>query len=187
MRSIERVRWAAMAGFGVIVLAVGMMGAGLAGAEEEDGEGRGPCCRGGRGAALAEELGLDEEQQAMLEEAQEYKRERRSMRRAQRGAGMFAGLADGEMDADSIHADIDERFEEARTQAHAAADARIAFWDSLDDTQRQQLTEHLEQQGSRGQRMRGPCAEDGCRRGHADRCRQRGRCNHGERNEAAAE
>lgn len=187
MTRIDRVRWMAMAGFGVMVLAVGMIGAGLAGAEEGEEEQRGSCCRGMRGMDMAEDLGLDEEQQAMLEEVQEFKRDRRQTRRGQRGAGMFEGIVDGELSADEIHAGIDEQFEEARAQAHAAADARIAFWDSLDEEQRQALTEHLEQRGPRGSRMRGPCGEEGCRRGQAEGRGQRGRCGRGERAESAAE
>lgn len=190
MKSIERVRWVALAGFGVLVLAVGMMGAGLAGAEEgeDSGQGareRGPCCRGGAGmASMVEDLDLGEDQQALLEEAQALSSEQRRTRRSRGRDGGFGGLLDTELDAETVHADIDARFEEARALAHAAADARIAFLDSLDEDQRQMLSERTQQ---RGARMRGECEGDRCRRGSSDRGSRRGRCDRGGRSEAPAE
>ncbi len=190
MTSIERVRWVALAGFWVMVLAVGMMGAGLAGAEEgervrAEANERGPCCRGGRGmASMAAELDLSEEQQVLFDEVQALSSEQREARRPQRRGGRFGDLVGGELDAQTVHADIDARFDEARSLAHAAADARIAFHDSLDEDQREMLAERAQQRGSR---MRGECEGDRCRRGSGERCARRGRCARGERSDEPVE
>jgi hypothetical protein len=190
MTSIERVRWVALAGFGVMVLAVGMMGAGLAGAEEgevvqAEANERGPCCRGGRGmASMAEELDLSEAQQALFDEVQALTGEQREARRSQRRGGRFGDLVGDEADAETLHADIDARFDEARELAHASVDARIAFHDSLDEDQLEMLAERGQQRGSR---MRGECEGDRCRRGSSERGARRGRCARGDRSDAPVE
>ena len=185
MKTFKSLRWAALAGFGVVVL-----GAGLAGAETgegEEGRERGPCCRGSRGSSsMIEDLNLNEEQTAYFEEVQAFRKQRREARRGEGRGGMFEGLEDGDLDADTIHSTIDEQFEEARAQAHAAADARLVFLGSLDDEQRQVLSEKLEQRSPRGQRVRGDCEGDKCQRS-GDRCKRRGRCSRGDRGETEIE
>lgn len=184
MTNLQRVRWVALVGFGVMVLGVGMLGAGLAEAEEgETVEGeareRGTCCRGGRGmASMTEDLELNDEQQALLDEVQALRGEQREARRFQRREDRHGDLVTEEMDPEAIHEDIDARFEEARELAHAALDAQVAFLDSLDEEQRQGLSERMEQRGSR---VRGECEGERCRRGSGERSARRGRCaNHGE-------
>ncbi len=176
MRTFKSLRWAALAGFGVVVLAVGMMGASVATGDQEQrrGEGfkgRGPGGPAARVAAMAEELNLSAEQKAYFDEVQEFKKAKRAARRDARGSGsMLDDMASGSLDARTVHSSIDERFESARTNAHAAADARIAFLNSLDDDQLAMLAEKRaeraerkkakrERKGKRGRR--GPGGQGG--------------------------
>lgn len=156
MNTFKSLRWAALAGFGVIVLAVGMMGASVATGDQEQrrGEGfrgRGPGGGGGdRMGAMAEDLNLSAEQKAFFDDVQAVKKEKRQARRAMRGeAALLDDMMDGGIDARSIHMDIDEKFETARGKAHEAADARIAFLNSLDDTQLALLDEKRAERAER--------------------------------------
>jgi Spy/CpxP family protein refolding chaperone len=130
-------------------------------------------------------LELDDQQQALLDAVVEQRSQCGSGRREMRGGGMsdvVASLAEGDLDADEVHARVDERFDEARSEAHAAADAMLAFLDSLDPDQLQQFSEQIEgspcaqraRRGERGQRgghggERGRCAGD-CDNGEPCSC-----------------
>jgi hypothetical protein len=145
--TFKTMRMGALAGFGAIVLAVGMMGASVAPADQEqrrgDGfKGRGPGGGADRVATIAADLNLDEQQRAYFEDVQEFKKAKRAARRDTRGSdSMLQDVSAGGIDARTVHTDIDTRFESARTNAHAAADARIAFLSSLDDDQLAMLAE----------------------------------------------
>ena len=175
-------RWMVLGGVGALVVTLGLLGAGMAVAEESEGEGR-SCSRErghgtGRMMAAVDELDLTEEQQASLDALREMRSERSEFRREMRGGcfrDVLAGLSDGEVDAESVHADIDARFDEARGTAHERADLALAFFDSLDEEQktlliaemqsvRERCQERCGQDGRCGERCRGDDCRRGCRR-----------------------
>ncbi len=146
MTTFKSLRWAALAGFGVIVLAMGMMGASVAGPDQRPERGERGEGRQGKGAeriaALADDLDLSAEQKAYFDEVQEFKKAKRQAKRAARGGNsLLDDMSAGGIDARTVHSSIDERFEMARSNAHAAADAKIAFLNSLDDGQLAMLAE----------------------------------------------
>ena len=120
---------------------------------------------------MADELDLSAEQKVYFDEVQEFKKAKRQAKRAGRGGNsLLDDMADGGIDARTVHAGIDERFEMGRTNAHAAADAKIAFLNSLDDGQlallAQKRAERIERKKDKKQRKgkrarRGPGGQQG--------------------------
>ncbi len=157
---------------GIALLALGILGAGAALADEGEGEGcDGGRCRGaggGRLMAMAQELDLSEDQLEKLDRVRELVRERRQDRRERRGAGysvVLESMEDGEIDVDQVHASIDERMEAKRATAHEVADEMIGFFDSLDAEQRATMLEQMEERrGERRERARrgARCDGDDC-------------------------
>ena len=176
-------RYVSMGFVGVALLALGILGAGAALAEEGEGDScEGGRCRGpgsGRLMAMAEELDLSEAQVERLEGIQGLMREQRQARRDRQGTGfsvVMDALDDGQVAPDGIHASIDERLDVKRASAHAVADEMIDFYGSLDEDQRAAMAAQIaERQGQRSQRARrggrsqgddGPC---GCRQRRGQR------------------
>jgi len=180
----------ALGSVGLLVVALGIVGASMALAEEgaeaelSERRGRGPGMRGV--ARITEQLELDEEQKGYLAQLKELRRSERAGRRGKQGSCMKDILATadgGSVDADAVHAAIDERFARSQVAAHARADLMIAFVSSLDEGQRATLQEEIENGRSRRQaRMRGE-GRDG-RRGKARYQRGGGRGHRGPRGEA---
>ncbi len=153
---------------GVALLALGLLGAGAAFADEEESDCSGGRCRGpgsGRLLSMAAELELDEDQTARLTTVRELVREQRQERR--RGAGfeiLSDALETGELDPDAVHARIDERMDAKRATAHSVADELIALFDSLDEEQRVAMAAQMEdRQSQRSERRarRGHCRGNG--------------------------
>jgi Spy/CpxP family protein refolding chaperone len=165
----------------VALLALGILGAGAALAEEGgSGDCEGSRCRGQGSArlmAMAEELELSDEQLERLEAVRELMRERRQERRDRRGTGysvVMDALDDGQVDPDGIHASIDERLDAKRATAHAVADEMIGFYESLDEEQRATMAEQMEERrGQRGERARRGARGEGDGDGGPCGCKQR--------------
>ena len=145
-------RFVGLAGLAALVLTLGAVGGGMASAQEEqDGrsrqrDGRGPAA--GRLLSTAAEMDLSQDQIAKLEALREVVRANREMGRERRGNGQPVGmdaLKSGQLDPDAVHAAIDQRFDESRARAHAAATSRMAFIGSLDADQRAALIEKMEE------------------------------------------
>jgi len=148
---------------GLLVLALGIVGAGMAVAEEGGDEevtaerrGRGPSMRSV--ARVADQLELSAEQRGYLDEMKQMRKSKRGAKRAMRGACMkdiMKSVKGESVDADSVHAAIDERFAQAQVSAHARADLMITFFSSLDEQQRATLLEEMKSARSERQaRMR---------------------------------
>jgi len=154
-------------GVAVMALALAVLGTGMALAEEEpepgfvaaeDGDEREARCnrgkkgRGGKGmrplVKAAGQLDLSANQQALLAVMVDADKERRKARRGTRGSGVQGARAffeDSTLDADAMHASIDDRFDTRRATAHERADDVLAFLGSLDADQRADLKILLEQ------------------------------------------
>ncbi len=157
------------------VTAVGLQSSRASAESEPQLEADEPCetsCRRGqrsRGAGrlgrMTEGLDLDEEQQALFDAAREQQRTSRSERRHTRHGSLgevMSALMDGDVDAEAVHARVDERFDQARADAHASADAMLAFLGSLDDEQLQQLVEQVSDAPCARRGERGDCACGRC-------------------------
>ena len=158
-------RWMAFGSVGFLVVALGIVGAGMAVAEESGAEEEATSQRRGRApsmrtvARIADNLELDEQQQGYLDEMKELRKSERSARRAVGGGCMkdvMKAMKDENADADAVHAAIDARFAQARGSAHARANTMIAFFSSLDPQQKAALLEEMKNARSERQsRMRG--------------------------------
>jgi Spy/CpxP family protein refolding chaperone len=182
-------RWMVFGGVAVVVLALGLLGTSIAVAQEDaepafaagDEDGAKKARRGqrsqrqGRGKGLrqlskaASQLDLSAEQQSLLDAVVAGEKERREARRASRGEGMkseMGSFEDGAIDANAVHARIDDRFDAGRFAAHQKADSLIAFFNSLDADQRAEfeaLMEKARERRSARQGQRGPEVRKGQR------------------------
>ena len=136
--------------FGVvlIVMAAGvLMVVGCQGAEEAEAEQEpAPTMADRRIDALASELELDEDQRQRLETIRDTVHERRDAMRAERDEAIeehLEALESGEIDADEVHARIDEKVDEVRGTIHEVADQIIALVETMDDEQRARAASKL--------------------------------------------
>jgi len=103
-------------------------------------------------ARLAASLDLTDDQQAMADEMRAEAKEQMQAHRDERAASkdaLKAMLSQESMDAERVHTMIDDRINEMSGFAHDMADQFIALHATLDDDQRTQLIETMEEAAER--------------------------------------
>lgn len=109
-------------------------------------------------ARLADSLDLTDDQQAMVDEMREEARTQMQAHREDRESGkeeIKALLSQETMDAEVVHTMIDDRINEMSGFAHDMADKFIALHATLDEDQRTQLIETMDEVAERHSERRG--------------------------------
>jgi hypothetical protein len=104
--------------------------------------------------ALSQELDLNGEQRARLENVRDLVHERRDELRTEReahAAELLEAIEAGQIDHEGVHGLIDAKADQLRTTAHLVADELIALIESMDGDQRARLVERLETMHARMQ------------------------------------
>ena len=151
-----------IAALGALVVTGGLAIGGLAMAADAVG---GPgCFFGGPKMAgqhlerISQDLDLNDEQRGYLENVRDLWTEKHQQHAGERDAKheeLLDAIEQGDVDAEQVHATIDEHIAEAQATVHEVADELIAFVNSLDEEQRVQLVERIETFHARMEGMNG--------------------------------